>query len=132
MFLFVEFRLYQWLRRNTVDRLTLKHVEDALDVDAEVAWQERQGVETALSHYLDDMPSMSSLNAVSPCQRTFIANIVFVHGPQGSGKSKMLSRILQDKKRYNKCSQASALIVTLTCDQPGAYHRLRGAPTDQL
>lgn len=57
--LFVEFRLYQWLRRNTVDRLTFKHVEDALDVDAEVAWQERQGVETALSHYLDDMPSMS-------------------------------------------------------------------------
>ena len=56
--LFVEFRLYQWLRRNTVDRLTFKNA-DALGVDSEVAWQERQDVETALSHYLDDMPSMS-------------------------------------------------------------------------
>ena len=56
--LFAESRLFQWLRRNTIDRLNFKHV-DALDVDAEAAWQERQDVVTALKNYLDDMPSMS-------------------------------------------------------------------------
>ena len=56
--LFAESRLYQWLRRNTIDRLNFKHA-DALDVDAETAWQERQDVVTALKNYLDDMPSMS-------------------------------------------------------------------------
>jgi hypothetical protein len=56
--LFVESRLYQWLRRNTIDRLTLKPA-DSLDVDAEAALQERQDVETALGNYLDDMPSIS-------------------------------------------------------------------------
>lgn len=100
--LFAESRLYQWLRRNTIDRLVFKH-PDPLDVDAEAAWQERQDVETALKNYLDDMPSMSFiiLNVVFPCQRTPTANITFFYGPQGSGKSKMVSHILQDKKRYN-------------------------------
>lgn len=70
--LFVEFRLYQWLRRNTVDRLTFKRVEYALDVDTEVAWQERQGVEIALSHYLDDMPSMSFIGCC-----TFVPTYVY-------------------------------------------------------
>ena len=100
--LFAESRLYQWLRRNTIDRLNFKHA-DALDADAEAAWHERQDVETALKNYLDDMPSMSFiiLNIVFPCQLTPTANIAFLYGPQGSGKSKMLSRILQDKKRYD-------------------------------
>ncbi|KAI0005857.1 RNA12 protein-domain-containing protein [Russula compacta] len=78
-----ESRLYQWLRRNTVDWFTLKPA-DGLNADAaEEAWQERHDVEIALQNYLDDLPT----------------NIAFVHGPQGSGKSKMLSRILQDKRR---------------------------------
>ncbi|KAH9180374.1 RNA12 protein-domain-containing protein [Lactarius sanguifluus] len=77
-----EFRLYQWLRRNTVDKLTRRST-DSTDVDAGAAWQERQDAEIALCNYLDDTP----------------ASIAFVHGPQGSGKSRMLSRILQDKNR---------------------------------
>ena len=56
--LFAESRVYQWLRRNTIDRLIFKH-PDPLDVDAEAAWREGQDVETALKNYLDDMPSMS-------------------------------------------------------------------------
>ena len=98
---FAESRLYQWLRRNTIDRFIFKHA-DAPDVDAEAAWQERQDVETTLKNHLDDMPSMSfiMLNVDFPCQSTHTANITFLYGPQGSGKSKMLSRILQDKKRY--------------------------------
>jgi hypothetical protein len=55
---YAESRLYQWIRRNTLDRLTIK-ASDTLDVDAEAAWQERQDAETALRHYLDDIPSMS-------------------------------------------------------------------------
>ncbi|KAI0256515.1 RNA12 protein-domain-containing protein [Lactifluus subvellereus] len=77
-----ESRLYQWLRRNTVDRLTIKRL-DAAEVDAEAAWQERQDAEVALRSYLHDLPT----------------NIAFLYGPQGSGKSKMLTRILQEKKR---------------------------------
>lgn len=77
-----EFRLYQWLRRNTVDKLTRRST-DSTDVDAGAAWQERRDAEIALCNYLDDTP----------------ASVAFVHGPQGSGKSRMLSRILQDKNR---------------------------------
>ncbi|KAI9466031.1 RNA12 protein-domain-containing protein [Lactarius psammicola] len=77
-----EFHLYQWLRRNTVDKLALRST-DSTDVDAGAAWQERRDAEIALYNYLDDTPT----------------GVAFVHGPQGSGKSKMLSRILQDKNR---------------------------------
>ncbi|KAH9997539.1 exonuclease [Russula vinacea] len=58
-FAYKESRLYQWLRRNTIDRWIIKPA-DTLDVDTEAAWQERQDVETALRNYLDDIPSMSS------------------------------------------------------------------------
>lgn len=95
-----ESRLYQWIRRNTIDRLTIKPA-DTLDVDTEATWQEREDAETALRNYLDDLPSMFFWNIVYPSDFTSTANIAFLHGPQGSGKSKMLSRILQDKKRYS-------------------------------
>lgn len=57
---YAESRLYQWLRRNTIDRLTIKPA-DTLDADAEATWQERQDAETALRNYLDDLPCMSFL-----------------------------------------------------------------------
>lgn len=74
---------------------------DAPEVYAEAAWQERQDAEAALRDYLHDLPSERLMyyvflsRYISP-----IANIAFLYGPQGSGKSKMLSRILQEKKRY--------------------------------
>ncbi|KAI9509964.1 RNA12 protein-domain-containing protein [Russula earlei] len=77
-----ETRLYQWLRTITVDGFAIKSA-DTRDAHAESAWQERQDAETALRSYLDDAPT----------------NVAFIHGPQGSGKSKMLSRILRDKNR---------------------------------
>jgi len=97
---YAESHLYQWLRRNTIDRLTIKPA-DTLDIDTEANWQERQDAETALRSYLDDLPSMSSWKVVYQSHFTSAAKIAFLHGPQGSGKSKMLSRILQDKKRYS-------------------------------
>ena len=58
LILYSEFRLYQWLRRNTVDKLTFRSA-DSTDVDTGAAWQERQDAETALCNYLDDTPSTS-------------------------------------------------------------------------
>lgn len=99
--LYAESRLYQWLRRNTIYRLTIKPA-DTPDGDAEATWQERQEAETALRNYLDDLPSVPVFwNVVYPSHFTSTANIAFLLGPQGSGKSRMLSRILQDKKRYS-------------------------------
>ena len=72
LILFAESRLYQWLRRNIVDRLNFKH-PDVFDANAEAAWQERQDVETILTDYLDDMPSM-------PFSKYWIA--VSAHTPQ--------------------------------------------------
>jgi hypothetical protein len=57
---YAESHLYHWLRRNTIDRLTIKPA-DTLDVDTEATWRERQDAETALRNYLDDLPSMSLL-----------------------------------------------------------------------
>ena len=58
LILYAEFRLYQWLRRNTVDKLTFRSA-DSTDVDTGTAWQERQDAETALCNYLDDTPCTS-------------------------------------------------------------------------
>jgi hypothetical protein len=100
LILYAEFRLYQWLRRNTVDKLTFRSAEST-DVDTGAAWQERRDAETVLCNYLDDTPSASHEIL---CQRVgrftlSTASVAVIHGPQGSGKSRMLSRILQEKKR---------------------------------
>lgn len=79
LILFAESRLYQWLRRNTVDRLTFKH-PDVFDANPEAAWQERQDVETILTNYLDDMPSM-------PFSEYWIA--VSAHTPQRTSRLSM-------------------------------------------
>jgi hypothetical protein len=94
--LYVESRLYRWFRRNTVDRLTIKPL-DAADVAAEAASHE---AEVALHGYLHDIPSECLLYFFSFHSTTSTANIAFLYGPQGSGKSRTLSRLLQDKKRY--------------------------------
>ncbi|KAI0060858.1 hypothetical protein BV25DRAFT_1839423 [Artomyces pyxidatus] len=80
---FRESRMYQWLRRNTIDRLYLKTSDADNDADAEGAWQERQEALSSLQNYLGDLPNTAA----------------FIHGPQGSGKGRMLARLLSDKKR---------------------------------
>ncbi|THH15607.1 hypothetical protein EW146_g4901 [Bondarzewia mesenterica] len=81
-----EFKFYQWLRKNTLDRFWME--SNGVDADEEGSWKERRDAEVALKNYLSDMPT----------------TVAFVHGPQGSGKSKMLRRILEDTKR-------SALVI---------------------
>ncbi|KAI0273842.1 RNA12 protein-domain-containing protein [Gloeopeniophorella convolvens] len=77
-----EFRLYQWLRKNTFGRLMFEPANGG-EIETEAAWQERQTAEVALQNYLNDMPT----------------TVAFVHGPQGSGKSKMMARILEENRR---------------------------------
>jgi pantothenate kinase-related protein Tda10 len=36
-------------------------------------------------------------------------NIAFMHGPQGSGKARMISKILAEKKRYARSSTCSTV-----------------------
>ncbi|KAI0030739.1 RNA12 protein-domain-containing protein, partial [Vararia minispora EC-137] len=77
-----EFTVYKWLRRNALDRLSFlssPHAEENLYS----SWQQRQDAVEALENYLADAP-----NSVS-----------FVHGPQGSGKTRLINELLSDKKR---------------------------------
>lgn len=52
---FLEFRLYEWLRVNTVERLSSRS-EVTSKLEEEV-WKERKEAESALKAYLSDMPS---------------------------------------------------------------------------
>uniref|UniRef100_A0A8H7Y4C2 Mitochondrial escape protein 2 n=1 Tax=Psilocybe cubensis TaxID=181762 RepID=A0A8H7Y4C2_PSICU len=76
-----KFRLYEWLRVNTVDRLSTRN-ETVTKLEEEV-WKERKEAESALKGYLSDMPT----------------TIAFVHGPAGSGKITMLNSVLKQSRR---------------------------------
>ncbi|KAI0317299.1 exonuclease [Amylostereum chailletii] len=76
-----QFKLYQWLRRNTIDRLSAPTHETEEDMEA--AWKERADARLALQNYLSDMPT----------------TIAFLHGPQGSGKTRMLNSLLRSEDR---------------------------------
>ncbi|KAK0228223.1 RNA12 protein-domain-containing protein [Armillaria fumosa] len=76
-----EFKFYQWIRKNTVDRLYL--ASKVSPPTATDGWKERKEAETAVRAYLADLPT----------------TITFVHGPQGSGKSTMLQTVLDDTDR---------------------------------
>ena len=55
-----EFRLYQWLRTNTVDRFSDDHSsEESKKTDAPVqqTWKERMEAQDSLQRYLSDTPS---------------------------------------------------------------------------
>jgi hypothetical protein len=68
-----EYQIYQWLRRNTVDRLSstfgISHSSpqspsptETLDgSEAEDVWKERKEAELAIKTYLSDLPSEARL-----------------------------------------------------------------------
>ncbi|OSX64663.1 hypothetical protein POSPLADRAFT_1044153 [Postia placenta MAD-698-R-SB12] len=81
-----EFQLYKWLRNTALDKLSFSsssHVDDTTTVAAEDGWKERKDAENALDSYLNDLPN----------------TIAFVHGPQGSGKSRMIASALKETGR---------------------------------
>ncbi|KAG7086673.1 hypothetical protein E1B28_002613 [Marasmius oreades] len=77
-----EFRLYQWLRANTYDRLYSPHTTDSRS-GFDGTWKERKDAEASLNAYLNDLPS----------------TITFVHGPQGSGKSTIIESAVKHSGR---------------------------------
>ena len=52
-----EFKLYQWVRANTLDRLSTNNHsgDDAMPVVG--VWKERKEAESSLRSYLNDLPS---------------------------------------------------------------------------
>ncbi|EIW60623.1 uncharacterized protein TRAVEDRAFT_57812 [Trametes versicolor FP-101664 SS1] len=80
---FKKFAIYKWLRENTVDRFSFAADLEGSSLASPGVWKERQEAEDALQKYLTDFPS----------------TICFVHGPQGSGKSRMLNSILKERGR---------------------------------
>ncbi|KDR81387.1 hypothetical protein GALMADRAFT_58608 [Galerina marginata CBS 339.88] len=74
-------KLYQWLRVNTLDRLST--ASDSVSKPAGDIWKERTEAESALKRYLSDVPT----------------TIAFVHGPQGSGKTSMVQSVIQHSGR---------------------------------
>ncbi|KAH9857835.1 RNA12 protein-domain-containing protein [Lenzites betulinus] len=78
-----KFTVYKWLRANTVERFSFSGHTEEPSLASQGVWKERQEAEDSLQKYLTDLPS----------------TICFVHGPQGSGKSRMLNGILKESGR---------------------------------
>ncbi|KAI6036881.1 RNA12 protein-domain-containing protein [Pisolithus microcarpus] len=96
---FREYDVYKWLRRQALDRLVLRQEDmDDSGPDQDV-WRERRAAEIALRSYLADLPG----------------TVVLVHGPQGSGKWRMVSTVIRDTGR-------KALVID--------YAELNKAPSD--
>ncbi|KAJ4501800.1 exonuclease [Lentinula lateritia] len=75
-----EFKVYKWLRANTLERIYSK--SEALPAEKQI-WKEREDAERAIQAYLSDLPS----------------TVTFVHGPQGSGKNTMIASALKSAER---------------------------------
>ncbi|TRM59397.1 RNA12 protein-domain-containing protein [Schizophyllum amplum] len=74
-----EYRLWQWFRENALERLPLAFESKIAEAPAEDAWKERMDAFNAIKTYLNDFPN----------------TIAFVHGPQGSGKTRMVRAVLE-------------------------------------
>lgn len=81
-----EYGLYKWIRTNALDRFSLgvsaEHGSTSGGHGLGV-WKERQEAEGSLKRYLSDIPS----------------TIAFIHGPQGSGKSALLTALMNENHR---------------------------------
>ncbi|KAJ7771805.1 RNA12 protein-domain-containing protein [Mycena metata] len=76
-----EFKLYQWLRTKSMQLRIF--TPEAKASSAEEVWKERKKAESNIKAYFDDWPT----------------TIAFVHGPQGSGKTRLIEGVLQDSDR---------------------------------
>ncbi|KAF5324550.1 hypothetical protein D9611_004476 [Ephemerocybe angulata] len=76
-----EYSLYRWLMANTLARL--QTVSPANLNPTPAVWKERSDAQDSLKAYLADKPT----------------TIAFLHGPQGSGKTRMVESILAEESR---------------------------------
>ncbi|KDQ60596.1 hypothetical protein JAAARDRAFT_67035 [Jaapia argillacea MUCL 33604] len=87
-----EFKLYKWIRQNTVERFAIFSSRNGDDASAvENVWKERKDAEDAVNKYLNEVPT----------------SIAFVYGPQGSGKDRLLARV-------TKATQRNFLVIDCT------------------
>ncbi|PIL23760.1 hypothetical protein GSI_13510 [Ganoderma sinense ZZ0214-1] len=77
-----QFRAYKWLSDNYLTFSTEEEEQSPL-TGGQGAWKERREAEESIKKYLADFPN----------------TVAFIHGPQGSGKSRMLTRLLRDSGR---------------------------------
>ncbi|KAF5372862.1 hypothetical protein D9758_001752 [Tetrapyrgos nigripes] len=75
-----EFKLYKWLKANTLERL---YTPAPSVLPSEEVWQERKDAKDAIRAYLTDQPT----------------TVAFVHGPQGSGKTTMVESVTKECNR---------------------------------
>ncbi|KAG6820790.1 hypothetical protein H0H93_011555 [Arthromyces matolae] len=77
--------LHRWLRANTTELLSLTNdvSPTAPATNEGVAWREREEAVNSIKAYLSDFPS----------------TLQFIHGPQGSGKTRLLEAVLKDSGR---------------------------------
>ncbi|KAH0830288.1 RNA12 protein-domain-containing protein [Lanmaoa asiatica] len=101
-----EYGLFKWLRAHALDRLSPSSTPEDTPVTDLSGWKERREAENALRSYLTDPP----------------LTVAFVHGPQGSGKSHLVSAVLQDSGRktlvidcaeLNKTTSDTRLVAAL-------------------
>ncbi|KZT74225.1 hypothetical protein DAEQUDRAFT_761656 [Daedalea quercina L-15889] len=80
-----QFQAYQWLRNTALPRFSLSDTSesDTTRAPARNVWKERKDAESAVERYLNDMPN----------------TVAFVYGPQGSGKTSMISSLLKQSGR---------------------------------
>ncbi|KAG6879038.1 hypothetical protein C0992_005663 [Termitomyces sp. T32_za158] len=88
-----EFRLYKWLRMNTLDLFspTSSQIPAPVDLTSGVGWKERKEAVGAIKSYLSDFPT----------------TVEFIHGPQGSGKTRLLETVLENSGRHTIASLAA-------------------------
>ncbi|KAM5539125.1 hypothetical protein V8D89_007348 [Ganoderma adspersum] len=100
-----QFKVYKWLSDNYLTSSSEEEEESPL-AGGQGAWKERREAEEGVKKYLADFPN----------------TVTFIHGPQGSGKSRMLSRLLKDSGRkaviidvaqLSKASSDTALVAGL-------------------
>ncbi|KLO14864.1 hypothetical protein SCHPADRAFT_914661 [Schizopora paradoxa] len=75
---------FQWIKEKTIQSFSfaLKPTAEEVAMDANI-WKEREAAERDVMTYLSDFPN----------------TVTFVHGPQGSGKTRMLRALLKDVER---------------------------------
>ncbi|KAF8303080.1 hypothetical protein DL93DRAFT_2102538 [Clavulina sp. PMI_390] len=108
-----DYAVVQWVKRNTIDRLSINFSTEKPDEGPGIVWAERKAAESEVERYLNDLPD----------------TVAFLYGPAGSGKSSLVHRLVSDQKRphiiidcaaiYNAKSDAE--VITQIASQTGYF-----------
>lgn len=106
-----EFKIYKWLRINAFDRLSITFHATSSEGTPQVEeiWRERDEAVDAIKAYFTDLPGKKQKLHTYKFQLLIynIASVAFIHGPQGSGKTRMLEAVLKDSGRYDSLTTLS-------------------------